>query len=297
MSNVPFLPRDPPSGPAPTQAKELPASAFGARRARDSRRTASASTSCARDTHESAVHQVSRYTQSWPRAGVSGYHATRAHGKHGRCFFSLDGIWSGVRNLYMLFRQQPEEHLPHRVSRGILGRLGAPRLQLALQLARCHWQKREANVWGLQACADRWLPGSNGGSVAPGFEWRSLTVPRADGAALAPGLARRCAHLCLRARLRDVIHATALEGCDRRLCRASSARLLGLLRIPPLFLRTLCSGILGSGRQILGRGLLCEGGRLRGGGWLRGRLRGDGWLVGGRWLVLSGHRRAGTARR
>lgn len=52
----------------------------------------------------------------------------------------------------MLFRQQPEEHLPHRVSRGILGRLGAPRLQLALQLARCHWQGREANVWGLQAC-------------------------------------------------------------------------------------------------------------------------------------------------
>jgi len=36
-------------------------------------------------THTSAVHKVSRYTQSWPRAGVSGYHTTRAHGKHGRC--------------------------------------------------------------------------------------------------------------------------------------------------------------------------------------------------------------------
>ena len=131
--------------------------------------------------------------------------------------------------------------------------------------------------------AGRLPPGSNCRSVALGFEWRPLTVPRADGAALAPGLARRRAHLCLGARLRDVVHAAALEGRDRRLRRAPSARLLGLLRIPPRFLRTLCSGILNGGRQLVGRGLLREG------GW---RLR--GWLVGSRWLVLSGHSRAET---
>jgi hypothetical protein len=164
-----------------------------------------------------------------------------------------------------------------------------------LSLARAS----EANVWGLQ---DRWLPGSICRWVALGFEWRPLTVPRANGAAIAPGLARRRAHLCLRlrARLRDVIHAAALQGRDRGLRRASSDRLLGLLRIPPLFLRTLCSGILDGGRQLLGRagGRLCGGGWLRGGWWLRGGgwLRGVGWLVGDRWLVLSGHSRAETAR-
>ena len=163
MSNVPFLPRDPPSGPAPTQAKELPASAFGARRARDSRRTASASTSCARDTHESAVHQVSRYTQSWPRAGVSGYHATRAHGKHGRfAFLARRSLERSAKPIYAL-------------PTAARGASPASRLAWHPRAARRPAPSARASAGPLslaKARGERVGSASLRRSVAPRFEWR-----------------------------------------------------------------------------------------------------------------------------
>ena len=108
---------------------------------------------------------VSRYTQSWPRAGVSGYHATRAHGKHGR------GVYLLAIRRYLERSAKPIYALPTAAR----GASPASRLAWHPRAARRPAPSARASAGPLslaKARGERVGSASLRRSVAPRFEWR-----------------------------------------------------------------------------------------------------------------------------